>query len=229
MGRLRPRPRPRRRWSVRSPTGSPSPRCSATRSAPIPHTAIIPRRKDQIGRSLGEFVQGTSSPRRCSPSGSRRPRRPAPRALAARAGQRRAGQRGRRRRDAGHVEVLDDRDVQEAIGGLVERRLRATRSPAARQGHRRRRRGGHHQRLLDAVLTGLVVVPRRQPGDAAEPGSTRSRRGGSPSRSTTASSGRSSSACSASSPTSPPTPTTRCASPSTVASGSLPSGCATTR
>src|SRR3954463_6426641 len=25
---------------------------------PIPHTAIIPNRKDQIGRSLGEFVQG---------------------------------------------------------------------------------------------------------------------------------------------------------------------------
>ena len=25
---------------------------------PIPHTAIIPERKDQIGRSLGEFVQG---------------------------------------------------------------------------------------------------------------------------------------------------------------------------
>ena len=25
---------------------------------PIPHTAIIPKRKDQIGRSLGEFVEG---------------------------------------------------------------------------------------------------------------------------------------------------------------------------
>jgi len=25
---------------------------------PIPHTAIIPNRKDQIGRSLGEFVEG---------------------------------------------------------------------------------------------------------------------------------------------------------------------------
>ena len=25
---------------------------------PIPHTAIIPKRKDEIGRSLGEFVQG---------------------------------------------------------------------------------------------------------------------------------------------------------------------------
>ncbi|MGH9272375.1 MAG: DUF445 family protein, partial [Ilumatobacteraceae bacterium] len=25
---------------------------------PIPHTAIIPNRKDQIGRSLGQFVEG---------------------------------------------------------------------------------------------------------------------------------------------------------------------------
>ena len=25
---------------------------------PIPHTAIIPGRKDEIGRSLGEFVEG---------------------------------------------------------------------------------------------------------------------------------------------------------------------------
>ena len=35
--------RPRPAWSARSPTGSPSPRCSAARSGlPIPHTAIIP-------------------------------------------------------------------------------------------------------------------------------------------------------------------------------------------
>ena len=48
---------------------------------PIPHTAIIPKRKDQIGRSLGEFVQGnflTREVHRRAPR--RRPRRPAPRA-----------------------------------------------------------------------------------------------------------------------------------------------------
>src|SRR4029079_14224598 len=28
------------------------------RGIPIPHTAIIPHRKDQIGRTLGEFVEG---------------------------------------------------------------------------------------------------------------------------------------------------------------------------
>ena len=31
---------------------------------PIPHTAIIPERKDQIGRSLGEFVEGNFLTRR---------------------------------------------------------------------------------------------------------------------------------------------------------------------
>ena len=43
---------------MRWPTGSP---CTALfrhpLGIPIPHTAIIPNRKDQIGRSLGEFVQ----------------------------------------------------------------------------------------------------------------------------------------------------------------------------
>ena len=39
-------------------TGSPLPLSSATRSGiRIPHTAIIPQRKDRIGRSLGNFVQ----------------------------------------------------------------------------------------------------------------------------------------------------------------------------
>ena len=47
---------------------------------PIPHTAIIPQRKDRIGRSLGNFVQKTSShptcwapsPRGRSSAGARR-------------------------------------------------------------------------------------------------------------------------------------------------------------
>ena len=48
---------------------------------PIPHTAIIPRRKDQIGRSLGEFVQGNFLTRDVLAERlPRRPRRPPPRA-----------------------------------------------------------------------------------------------------------------------------------------------------
>ena len=110
---------------------------------PIPHTAIIPRRKDQIGRSLGEFVQGNFLTREVITErlegvhvGQRLGRWLAVPANAERAAEAVA--------DAlrGTIEVLDDRDVQEAIGGLVERRLRADRGrPAGRQGHRRGRRG----------------------------------------------------------------------------------------
>ena len=40
---------------------------------PVPHTALIPRRKDELGRSLEEFVGGrTSSRRRSSANASRR-------------------------------------------------------------------------------------------------------------------------------------------------------------
>ena len=57
MARLRPGDGRGRAWSARWPTGSPSPRCSGGRSGlPIPHTAIIPNRKDAIGSSLSEFV-----------------------------------------------------------------------------------------------------------------------------------------------------------------------------
>ena len=58
----------------------------------------------------------------------------------------------------GTMEVLDDRDVQDAIGGLVERRLRATEvAPLLGRAVDVSIEGGHHQRLLDAVLKGLAV------------------------------------------------------------------------
>ena len=41
---------------------------------PIPHTAIIPRKKDQIGESLGEFVQQNFlTPEVVGPAGAGRP------------------------------------------------------------------------------------------------------------------------------------------------------------
>ena len=129
----------------------------------------------------------------------------------------------------GVVEVLDDRDVQDAVGGLVERRLRATHvAPAPRQGHRRRRRGRPPPAPARQRAAQPGVVPRRQPRHVPQPPRSRSRRGGCPSRSTTASSRRSSPACSASSPTSAATPdhevrrVDRRARPA-----SSPSGCAT--
>ena len=125
---------------------------------PIPHTAIIPRRKDQIGRSLGEFVQnhfltkevlterlhGAHVGRRLG-LWLREPEN-AERATAAIADAMR-----------GTIEVLDDRDVQDAIGGLVQRRLEDTPvAPLVGKAIDVAVEGGHHQRLLDAVLTGLA-------------------------------------------------------------------------
>ena len=43
---------------------------------PIPHTALIPRKKERIGRSLKEFVARTSCARRSSASGCSTPSRP---------------------------------------------------------------------------------------------------------------------------------------------------------
>ncbi|MBA3289534.1 MAG: DUF445 domain-containing protein [Acidimicrobiia bacterium] len=124
---------------------------------PIPHTAIIPRRKNEIGRSLGEFVQGNFLTREVLTErlagvhvGARLGawlRQPAHAERAA---------EGIADAMRGAVEVLDDRDVQEALGGLVERRLRATPvAPLVARVVDASIEGGHHQRLLDAVLRGL--------------------------------------------------------------------------
>ena len=56
----------------------------------------------------------------------------------------------------GVIEVLDDRDVQSALGGMVERRLRQVDvAPLLAKAVDVSVEGGHHQRLLDAVLTGV--------------------------------------------------------------------------
>src|SRR5215207_493483 len=124
---------------------------------PIPHTAIIPKRKDQIGRSLGEFVQGNFLTRDVIAErlagvhvGQRIGRWLAEPAHAERA----AGVAG----DAvkGVVEVLDDDDVEDALGGMVERRLRQVDvAPLLARAIDVSVQGGHDQRLLDAVLKGL--------------------------------------------------------------------------
>jgi uncharacterized membrane-anchored protein YjiN (DUF445 family) len=124
---------------------------------PIPHTAIIPHRKDQIGRSLGEFVQSNFLTQEL---------------LAERLAQARVGDRlgtwlarpanAARAGDAvadllrGTLEVLDDKQVQEGLEKVVRARIDAT--PAAPLLGRIVEvsvEGGHHQRLLDAVLVAL--------------------------------------------------------------------------
>jgi uncharacterized membrane-anchored protein YjiN (DUF445 family) len=124
---------------------------------PIPHTAIIPRRKDDIGRSLGQFVQGNFlTPEVIG-------ERLAGAHLAARFGRWLAHPDNAERAaeavgDAlgGVVEVLDDRDVQEALGAAVERRLASTEvAPILGKAIDVAVDGGHHQRMLDGVMRGL--------------------------------------------------------------------------
>ena len=124
---------------------------------PIPHTAIIPKRKDQIGRSLGEFVEQNFLTHDV---------------LGERLADAHIGQRlgtwlaqpdnARRAADGladalrGTLEVLDDAEVQAGLERVIESQVRAT--PAAPMFGRAidlAMEGGHHQRLLDAVLVGL--------------------------------------------------------------------------
>ncbi|MGD9704509.1 MAG: DUF445 domain-containing protein [Acidimicrobiia bacterium] len=121
---------------------------------PIPHTAIIPNRKDQIGRSLGEFVQGEFLNRDVIVE------RLEGLDVSHRLGSwltdpvnaRRAGD-GVADALRGTLEVLDDDDVQEALEHLVERRVRATPvAPLIGRAVDLAVEGGHHQRMLDSVL-----------------------------------------------------------------------------
>ena len=125
---------------------------------PIPHTAIIPHRKDQIGESLGEFVQTNFLTTEVLHQ----------RLAGARVGHRfgvwlsepaNAAKAGGGVADALHgaLEVIDDREVGGALEALVERRVLATPvSPLVGRAIDLAVGGGHHQRLLDAVLTGLA-------------------------------------------------------------------------
>lgn len=124
---------------------------------PIPHTAIIPKRKDQIGRSLGEFVESNFLTEEVlgerlaqADIGARLGRWLAEPVNAARVSEALG--------DAlkGTLEVLDDDEVQHGLEGVVRRRVRATpAAPLVGKVIDLSVEGGHHQRLLDAVLTGL--------------------------------------------------------------------------
>jgi uncharacterized membrane-anchored protein YjiN (DUF445 family) len=124
---------------------------------PIPHTAIIPRRKDQIGRSLGEFVEENFLTH--DVLGERLADAHIGRRLGAWLEQ---PDNARRAADGladalrGTLEVLDDAEVQAGLERVIEAQVRA--APAAPMFGRAidlAMEGGHHQRLLDAVLVGL--------------------------------------------------------------------------
>ncbi len=124
---------------------------------PIPHTAIIPKRKDQIGRSLGDFVESNFLTADIIDE----------RLHSAEVG-RRAGvwlaqpEHAERAGDAvadvlrGALEVLDDDEIEAGLEHLVESRVRATPvTPLLGKAIDITVEGGHHQRLLDAVLVGV--------------------------------------------------------------------------
>ncbi len=123
---------------------------------PIPHTAIIPNRKDEIGRSLGQFVEGNFMSREVI--GER---------LRGAGISRRFGEwlsleeNADRAADAladvltNTIKVLDDDEVSAALEHVVEQRIRATDvSPLVGRAIDLAVEGNHHERLFDAVLTG---------------------------------------------------------------------------
>ncbi|MCB0993813.1 MAG: DUF445 domain-containing protein [Acidimicrobiales bacterium] len=124
---------------------------------PIPHTAIIPERKDSIGRSLGGFVEDNFL------NGEVIGQRLAGAGLAARAGDwlvvpenaaSMADQFAALVRGA--TEVLRDDDVQAGIEHIVTERLRRLPvSPIVGKAVDVAVEGGHHQALLEAALQGL--------------------------------------------------------------------------
>ena len=124
---------------------------------PIPHTAIIPKRKDQIGRSLGEFVENNFLTQEVLGE------RLAQAGVGRRLGTWLAVPENADRASAalgdalkGSLEILDDKEVQHGLEGVVRNRVRATpAAPLVGKVIDLSVEGGHHQRLLDAVLVGL--------------------------------------------------------------------------
>jgi uncharacterized membrane-anchored protein YjiN (DUF445 family) len=121
---------------------------------PIPHTAIVPTRKDRIGRSLGMFVQRNFLSRevvgaklQAARVGERAARwlaEPEHARLVAR--QVAAGLHGA-------AEVLRDEDVQQFVErGLVARARRVQVAPLVGRALGLLTAGGRHQELLDAGL-----------------------------------------------------------------------------
>ncbi len=127
---------------------------------PIPHTAIIPKRKDQIGRALGEFVQGNFLQ---------------PEVLADRlTGTDIAGRMGDWLGEPGNahrvgnqagtiigsaIELLRDDEIQGTLDSYVQRRVDTFEpTPLAARAIEFAVAGGHHHAVFDAGLSGLRNV-----------------------------------------------------------------------
>ena len=143
---------------------------------PIPHTAIIPRRKDQIGESLGAFVQTHFLTREVvehTVDSADVPSRIGALLAAPGRAERLAGDAAVALQAVG--DLLKDDDVQPAVAALVDRKLHGT--PAAPVVARVLElvvEGDRHQEVLSAALRGLArflhdnrIVFRARLGDAS--------------------------------------------------------------
>jgi uncharacterized membrane-anchored protein YjiN (DUF445 family) len=120
----------------------------------IPHTAIIPRRKDQIGASLGEFVETNFLSEHVVQE------KLASLNISGRAGQWLSGPGGAERvaKDGaavigGAFKVLNDDDVQAVIEGMVRKHLLTPPwgPPVGRMAERIFAEG-HHHKLVDLLV-----------------------------------------------------------------------------
>jgi uncharacterized membrane-anchored protein YjiN (DUF445 family) len=143
---------------------------------PIPHTAIIPRKKDQIGASLGTFVQENF----LTPEVVEQrlahvdvPGRLGAFLAAPGRAERLAGDAGAAL--AAVTDLIADDDVQPAVAAFVDRKLRETpAAPALARVIELAIDGDRHQEVLSAGLLGLSrflsenrVVFRARLGDAS--------------------------------------------------------------
>ena len=124
---------------------------------PIPHTAIVARRKDEIGRGLGEFVETNFLTAEVLST------RLAEVEVGRHLGEwLRAPENAARvsERLGGVVEValhtIDDEQVHAGIEGVVRERIEAMpAAPLLSTAIERSVEDGHHHRLVDALVTGL--------------------------------------------------------------------------
>jgi len=143
---------------------------------PIPHTAIIPRKKDQIGTSLGTFVQENFLTRAVVDE------RLAAVDVPGRLGAflEAPGRAERLAGDAGAAlgaltDLIEDDEVQQAVSTFVDRKLRETpAAPGLARVLELAVDGDRHQEVLSAGLTGLAefladnrLVFRARLGDAS--------------------------------------------------------------
>ena len=125
---------------------------------PIPHTAIIAARKEQIGRSLGNFVsRHFLSAAMCSARGCRRCTWPSISRSGSRAGEQPHARAHTATALASGARMLADDDVQELIDRVLVERIRNTEvAPMLGQMLSLITAGDRHQELLDEAIVLLA-------------------------------------------------------------------------